>query len=43
MWDTKSLSAPYLPVVMNEVLLKVVDLSLNRELGRPIDAGLPGW
>ena len=42
-WDTESLSAPYLTVVMNEALLNVVDLSLNRELDRPVDVGLPGW
>ena len=42
-WDTESLSAPYLTVVMNETLLNVVDLSLNRELDRPGDVGLPGW
>lgn len=28
---------------MNEVLLNVVDLSLNAELDRPVDAGVPGW
>lgn len=43
MWGTESLSAPYMTAEMNEVLLNVVDLSLNGELDRPVDAGVPGW